>query len=426
MAEPISPLDEWLTELEQQNTAGPEQWDPGFDPNRQLVIRTIGPWRRRFPRRPNYRPWFFDRLHPLLIENWPISRETKILAGLCALSCDLTIHFQATFEYLNIHDLQVEAVNQHIKNHYAYLIDDLLLRELEALNNGDWIDQGLLAAEKRIEHKVNEILLLHHIQSRALCRLTAEFDELDQAALDKLPQGQHRKLLERHLRLEAQRQKTWLEQQELQHKQEAERKLQHLTFTETLAQRELQEQKAFLSQRHQLEKEVLARRIAHEQSLKLLEQEQKLAQEKLLKDKRREYLRQQQEQELADEIEAYQQKQKQWQAARAQIRQEQMLADKTFTEQEAEQKRRLREQQALQQQALEMKLQLEKLEHEAKLKEAELERRKQNAGKNQETADFLRQEIELLVLEQRRNEMFKKMREAEERLQLPEPSDQAE
>ncbi|MDT8407236.1 MAG: hypothetical protein RQ715_08300 [Methylococcales bacterium] len=418
-----SPLEQWLQELEPSFAEQAEQWDPGFAPGQQVVVRKIGRFKRRFPRPSRFRARWFDRVIILPIDTWRLNWQAPLFSSYCTLSCALTLHVQATLSYLNRHDID-QDVGPHIQQHYAQLLETQWLQILQQLERGDWLEHGLAAAEQQMVSQVNETLLLQDILARSNCQITAEFAELDEQAITKLPTYQHRSLLTRHLQLKTQRQQEWLAQQELEHKQAAERKLQHLTFTETLALRELEEQQQLLAQRHHLEQAILAERLNHEQELKALELEQQLSHEQQLKDRHREHLRQQKNDELAEEIALYQHKQAQWRAVRARMRQEQLETERKLAEQAAEQQRQLREQQALQQQALDLRLQLEQLDHEARLKETELERRKQQANTHQQTSDLLRQEIELLVLEQRRNDLLKQVRAAELR-QLPGPEQDA-
>jgi hypothetical protein len=175
-------LDAWLTGLQPQTFPDAtefEVWDPGFDGESRVVLSKLGPYYKLFDYPAKFFPRFYHRVYPLPVAEWPVIVSTTLYGGLCTVEAQLTIHFQATFNYVERNPDALPDINAHIKNGYEGLIKTTVDAELRNLRSGNWIETGLSATERLIEKTINEALIVKYIKCRAVCSLTPSFADLE-------------------------------------------------------------------------------------------------------------------------------------------------------------------------------------------------------------------------------------------------------
>jgi len=171
-------IDNWLVSADPEfDSAAYDTWEPGFNVDRQVVYRKLGPYKKIFLRPEKFVKRFYHTVYPLPIEEWQCTDQVKLYDGFCIISLTLDLRFQATFKYALSNMEIISELNEHIKNAYHGLVIDIVNRELLNLSDGSWIQEGLEAVEKRICVLVNEMLILKNIQSQAVCKLKPVFEE---------------------------------------------------------------------------------------------------------------------------------------------------------------------------------------------------------------------------------------------------------
>ena len=347
MSSHLSPLDAWLTGQNSDSDANDTVWNPGFDAERRIVISSFGPYHQLFERPQGFIPRFFHRVYPLLIEEWDLTIKTKLYDGFCTLTTQLQIHFQPTIHYIERNRDALPDVSRQIRITYERVIKDIVNAELIYLKDGAWVNAGLMATERKIENLINETLLLKYIQCRTICELSAVFAELtDEENLDGrfTQESVYLNVMQRNFEFrekqaqELFRQEDELELLRLEHKQ---KQLEAINQDDLLQRqkqvlesesikRQLEEQEAQRIEQHAIEMRLQVEKTNHERQLKEIE--------------------------LAAEI--------------------QYLKDRQALEQQLDLQRQLQqhEQEAhrIEQHATEMRLQVEKSNHERELKEIEL------------------------------------------------------
>lgn len=171
-------IDNWLAgnTFSGQST-NDDVWEPGFDVNRQLVYRKLGPYAKFYPRPEKFIKRFYHTLYPLPIEQWQCTDEVKLYDGFCTISVVMDLRFQATYQYA-LENLEIiSEINEHIKAGYHGLSFDIVKRELLNLSDGTWVHEGLEPVEKKICTAVCEMLLLQDIQAHVTCKLKTSFEE---------------------------------------------------------------------------------------------------------------------------------------------------------------------------------------------------------------------------------------------------------
>lgn len=428
------------------NNSFPDVWEPGFDADRQLVATRLGSYRKLFQRPDDFVKRFYHRLYPLPIENWQLTAQTSLYGGFCSIDTRLEIRFQPTCKYAIANSDALPDINQHIKTTYDGLIRDAITKELLNLADGRWIMEGLQDVEKSIANSVNEALMLRNIQCRTVCVLQPGFQELTEAdGLDArfaheaiyLRVEQKNFQFREHQQQEKLRQQQALRQQELEHQreqleihsqQEHLKRLQQAQEAEN-AKQLLQEKERQQAEQFAIEECLHRDRIAHERHLRelakeaenqeLIEQqnqqqelekrlqEEKFAHETLLK-----------EQELEHEIALFKKQQRQWNQAKESLHQEKLKQEHLFKAQEQAAQIRTRENETTAELKMQELLMAEKLKHENRLKEmqlqAEVEEHERRFLATEKTDAYLRREIELLVLEQRRAELNRSIQQAQQ------------
>jgi len=282
MTEFDNELQQWLAggDLLAQPFPAADDWIAGFDPDRQAVVLKAGPFKRLYLRPQQFSKRFYHQLYPLTIENWSYRRQLQLFDNFCCIDLLLDLRFQATLAYVQKHEELLANINQHIRQTYADLLDEIVNRELQHLSDRVWVQNGLTNIEKRIAAGVCELLTLQQIQAQAQCKITASF-----ADFPSVEPGQHNVYLHvlkktyeinEQKQIETERQQRLLEQQQILEKQRRLEHLQELTRVEIQEQalesekkrRLLEEQEDLLALQLAIEKRIHAQQISHDAQLK--------------------------------------------------------------------------------------------------------------------------------------------------------------
>ena len=403
-------------------------WDPGFDAERCVVVSKLGFHNRVFEKPVNFAPQFYQKVVALPIAHWSLSINHRLFGGFCALTGDLQIYFQATLLYAKSNRGMIAELNRHIKNTYESVITDLVKTELNLLKDGEWVQQGLADAERKIEAGINETLLLRHIQARTRCELLPQFALMATDTLEGrfVQDAVYHKIMQKDFEFREKQardqfqQADELEQIRLEHakkqleiiQQEDEIQRQKQALEAELLQKKLAEQEIQRQQQHEIEVRLQIENARYQKELKvielasvlefekeklLLEQQvalqkldQQLAHEQVLKNKRG-----------FEEVATLAQQQKSVQLEEEKALQRKRLAlEIELKEEEAEQIKR---------QKLAEKLASLKIEHDLKINkmnlDAEVKALEMRAETLKSKDDFLHKEIEWLVLDKQRAEM---------------------
>jgi hypothetical protein len=437
-----SPLELWLSEISSEANALGETWDPGFESGRQIVVAKWGPFQKAFVRTAQHKPRFYHQIFALPVEEWGFNRQIKLYGDYCTLDAMVMVRFQSTIKYAQAHLDTIATINQHIKTVCDVLLKDVVDQQLHKLSNGEWVDQGLAHVERHIEMQINECMTMQNIQCRALCELLTTFAETpDPNKLDSrfAHDDIYLKILKKNFETQEQqnkeriRQELALEQQRLDRQQRLldqynQEQALHRIEQEQAAlnlRRRLEEQERQLNEQFTIEERLHREQVYHEQNLKRLEQEaaaktqqeiqakqleidQKLQQERLA------HQQQLKETELAAEIAEFEKNQAAWNAIHERLRVEKIEQEKRIKQLENEAKLALLDTTQSEEQQLQERLLKEKMMHEARLKDMELEMQIQEHEKRftatQQLDNYLRREIELLILEKHRGELQQEVR----------------
>ncbi len=436
MSSSLSPLDVWLAG---ENSAfDPSQpfWDPGFDAERRVVISKLGPYHKLFERPQNFIPRFFHHIYSLPIDDWHVTVNTRLYGGFCAMTTELQIHFQPTLKYVERNIDALPEVNRQIKTSYESVIKDIVNAELSHLKDGKWVQTGLAEMERQIESVINETLILKHIQCRAICALTPVFEELtDDEKLDGrfTQESIYLNVMQKNFEFrEKQNQELFRQEEELEllrleHKQklletinqedEIQRQKQALE-AETIKRR-LEEQGAQRVEQHAIETRLHEEKTKHETHLKEIEltaeiqyqKEKQIRQQQLEMQKQAQQLEHERllkELQRDAETREYEKERIQWlQGKEQEQRLKQLELETELKEQEIQQLERQKIQEKLEAEKIKHQTRLHEMQLEAEIKELEL---RAEATKNKD--EYLRREIEWLVLDKQRAELTRSIREA--------------
>jgi hypothetical protein len=432
----LSPLDAWLTGEIATVDSGLLFWDPGFDAERRVVIAKLGPYHKLFERPQHFIPRFFHRVYPLPINDWLLTTQTRLYGGFCTMTAELQIHFQPTLKYVERNMDALPEVNGQIKTSYESVIKDIVNAELSHLKDGSWVHTGLAEMERQIESVINETLILKYIQCRAICALTPAFEEpADDEKLDCrfTQESIYLNVMQKHFEFrEKQHQELFRQEEELEllrleHKKklletinkedEIQRKKQALE-AETI-KRLLEEQEAQRIEQHVIETRLHTEKTKHETHLKEIElaaeiqyrKEEQIRQQQLEQQKQAqqlEHIRLLKELQRDAETREYEQQRIQWlQGKEQEQRLKQLELEAELKEQEIHQLER--------QQILE-RLEAEKLLHQNRIHQmhldAEVKELELRAEATKSKDEYLRREIEWLVLDKQRAELTRSIREA--------------
>ncbi len=437
-----SPLEQWLAEISAEADALTTTWDPGFDSGRQIVIAKLGPFEKSFQRPALFTQRFYHQVFPLPVEEWRFNRQIKLYGDFCTIDALVTIRYQATIKYAQANLEVLPAINQHIKTRCEGLVKDAVDQKLRNLDDGEWVEKGLSAVERRIEIQINETLTLQNIQCRAVCEILSSFsDTPDPNKLDSriAHDDIYLKILKKNFETqdkqnkERLRQELLLEQQRLDRQQRLidqynQEQALHRIEQEQAAlnlKRRLEEQERHLGEQFLIEERLHREQIYHEQNLKRLEQEasaktqqeiqaKQFEAERLLLQEKLEHEQRLKEIQLNTEIAEFQKKQDAWNATNERLRVEKIDQEKRLKQLEYEAEMALLDTKQSEGQKQQERLLLEKLTHEARLKDMELEMQIQEHEKRfaatQQLDNYLRRDIELLILEKHRGELAQEIK----------------
>ncbi len=436
MSTNLSPLDAWLSGENSAFESGQLFWDPGFDAERRVVISKLGPYYKLFERPQNFIPRFFHRVYALPIEDWHLTTEAQLYGGFCSMTTELQIHFQATLKYVERNRDALPEVNKLIKASYESVIKDIVNAELSHLKDGQWVQTGLTEMERQLENAINETLVLKHIQCRTVCALTPVFAELtDDEKLDGrfTQESIYLNVLQKNFEfrekqnLELFRQEEELERLRLEHKQklleainqEDEIQRQKQALEAEAIKRQLREQEAQRVEQYVIETRLHEEKTRHEMQLKEIElaaeiqyqKEKQIRQQQLDLHKHAQQLEHERllkELKRDAEMRDYEKERLQWlQGKEQEQRLKQLELEAELKEQEIHQLERHKIQERLAAEKIEHQNRIHQMQLEAEIKELEL---RAEATKNKD--EYLRREIEWLVLDKQRAELTRSIRQA--------------
>lgn len=163
-----------------------EGWDPGFDANRWIIVSRIGSLRNVFQRPELYKKRFYQTAHHIPVTDWQLSWDFQLLTGLCNGTVKLDIHIQPTVEYARQHIDALPDLSSHVKTSMEKVLIEAVQAELEKIEHGRWLRDGLESIETIIVDLVNELLVIHEIQCRTRCEIEAQFKQFTAEELSEL------------------------------------------------------------------------------------------------------------------------------------------------------------------------------------------------------------------------------------------------
>lgn len=275
-------LERWLagSDIFEEQYPGAENWSAAFDADRQAVVIKLGPYKRLYLRPQRFTKRFYHQLYPLKIEAWSVRKQIKLFEEFCTVDMTLDLRFQATLAYIQKNCELLSTINQHIKQTYSGLIEDIIHRALQTLEDGEWVHSGLSSVEQSIANSSCELLAIHQVQAQATCNIKVSFQEFSSVQPGRDTVYLH--VLQRTFEANEQKNREVSRQQRLLERQELEEKrlrLQHLkdiTELELRAQaleaekvrRLLEEKEDQLAEQLAIEKRIYAEQIRHEAQLK--------------------------------------------------------------------------------------------------------------------------------------------------------------
>ena len=440
-----STIDTWLqTQFPDIDNPVSTTWDPGFDSERRIVVAKIWNYQGVFLREDNYKKRFFHTIYPITISDWNINSQIKLYDGFCTVDTELNIRFQASFKYVQANAEVLPTVNEHIKSCYEGIVRDAIDKELLDLADGTWIETGLTAVERQIETAVNEALMVKNIQCRTLCTIKPSFEEFpDDAELDgrftqesiylqvlsknfafREKQAKEKRRQEEHI------ENTTLQRQreQIEHiKQEEQIKGEKLAEHAASIKRQLLQQETQQDEQHKIEARLHEVSLTHDNRLKEMEQQAKNAQleqqleseqmmeRKIQKEKRKQqiYLK---EKRAEAEIEEFEKRQIMWNKAKQREQQEKLQQKQRLKHQAMELDLQAQEISKAEQHKIDIRLQQAEIKHQQQMTElkltAEVKEREKHAATAEQTNEYLRKEIEMLVLERQRAELSQSIKNA--------------
>lgn len=290
MSSSISELERWLSGGELMTPSNNlEDWEPGFDVDRQVVrTRVGGVYQKLFLRPDVFTKRFYHEVFPLSVDEWRYQETLELFDGFCLVDVDLELHFQATLKFVQRNAEALPDINSHIKLTFQRMLTDIIHKEVRTLHEGNWVRNGLTDIENKIAVRICELLMVQNIQSQALCRLRAEFQEFPEVQPGKDNVYLH--VLKQSHEINEQKKQTHFEQHQaikemkLQQKQQDIEQLQKYAEIERQKRLQQAEQKLILLQDEEralsaqltIEKRIEIEKIRHRQQLKEMEQEAEL------------------------------------------------------------------------------------------------------------------------------------------------------
>jgi len=431
-------LEKWLGGFGfDQEIAGQESWDPGFDAERRIVHSRLGFYNKLFSRPDKFVKRFYHTVYPLTIADWFLTADNKLYDGFCTIATQLDIRFQASIKYAAANWEFLPDINRHIKAAYEGLVRDVIDRELLNLDDGAWIQSGLKDTEQRIAYAVNELLMMRDIQCRTFCTLKPSFEELSEdAGLDGrfVQESVYLSVVKKNFEFrekqaqEKQRQEQELENQKLLHEQlqlqqlNREEELQRLKAIQEAEnqQRRLKDQEKLQAEQFAIEKRLHAEKIKHENELKEMALRAEIEEQEKRQALQREIEQQNQLNQLAHgarlketaldaEIREFEKQQARWNEAKERMHIENLRQQQRLQQMDLEAELKAQERQQQERSKMQQKLQADRIEYEARLKgmqlEAEVKEQQKRFEATEKSDEYLRREIELLILEKQRAEL---------------------
>lgn len=432
-------VDNWLLQHFSELTTKPDKnvWEPGFDAERRIVIADYRLLTKVFERPKIFTPRFYHSIYPIPIDEWYLTNQTSLYDGFCSISVQITIRFQATIEYAQANIENIADINDHIKTSYKGLVMDTIEKELNRLNDGEWIQKGLADVEQRMATNINEDLMVNNIQCRTFCTLKARFKELtiDNTLNDRFTKTPiYLSILQKNFEFrEKQNQELFRQQQALAEEQLLQKRKQVEQHDHDLAIErqqkliEAESEKKLLLEKENYQAEQLkiktrlqAEQIKHKHLLHKMSYEAKLRDQKTrrinqiqldeeIHAKKLEQNMRQKEIELAAEIEEFKKQHTSWNEAKLRLQEEKTEQERLSLQREQEALIRAEELAQTGFQEKQAQLQLAKIEHETSLNHAklaaQLKEQEERYQASKQTEEYLRREIELLVLEKQRAEL---------------------
>ena len=413
-------IDKWFIEgaLATDERTISEVWEPVFDADRQLVLSKMGPYWKLTLRPEGFIKRFYHQLYPLPIEKWLISRQIKLYDGFCTVDVTLNIRFQATLKYALSNMDILSDINAHIKTVYEDLLINLIDKELQGLSDGAWVQKNVSDIEKRMSLAVGEMLILHNIQSQALCTVKPFFEEFPNVHLIK--ENVYLRVLKKSFEFnEAKREELFhqeqeIERQKLEHKQVLLDQLNHDAKLERLKQAQealnkkilLEEHEKQLHEQYEIEKQLHAEKIKHDNVLKEIQLEADIQEQQKRETRLRiseqisqiETLAHQaklKEKELEADIAKYENEQTKWKESRYKIH----VQDIAFEERQKQ---------------LEFESNVKNQKHR---EQQRLELQKESYQQRKQADIYLQREIELLTLEKQQLELQLAIKDAQKQLE---------
>ncbi len=322
-------------------------WDPGFDVNRQVVYKKLGPYTKVYPRPDKFIKRFYHTVYPLPIEEWHCKEQVKLYDDFCTIDIILDVRFQATFSYAQKNIEIISEINEHIKTGYHGLTLDIINRELLNLSDGAWVHEGLEPVEKKVCSAVSEMLLLQDIQSQVTCKLKPSFEEFPDVQFAK--ESVYLSVLKKSFEFNDLQKDELFRQQQEQEKQKIEHKRKHLKQLNEIAEvdRErlavqtennkllLKEKEQQQLEQFEIKKRIHADKVKHSRELKEMTfaaelEENQMNQERLRKNEEQEQINliahqaTLKERELEAKIEEYEREQASWREAKDKIHAEEL------------------------------------------------------------------------------------------------------
>ncbi len=432
MNNPDKLLEQWLSGGGLTfNEENPEDiWEPGFEAGRRIVIAKLGPYYKIYKRPEKFVKHFYHQVYELPVFDWIVTHQVKLYGGFCQINATVDIRLQATLKYAKENVDRLDNINRYIQDNFKGLIFDLIDNELHSLDDGEWIKNGLRQIEKNLDMAINELMLLKNIQCRALSSLQPEFADPDDSShvnAKFVHESVYLNVVQKNFEFKEKQQQELLRQQEEQEQlalqqynleQELERKRQaqesenqrlrllekeqqqndqHLIekrmhtestrhviqLRELAAEAELQAEEDQLQRKQKMEQKLLSQKLAHENRVK--------------------------EKQLLDEIKEAEKRELQWNKSKQRLHDEKLELEKQLKQKELEMELDVEEARQIEELKRQERLERERMQMENRLKDLQLDadvtEQKKRFDATNRSADYLRREIELLVLEKQRVEL---------------------
>ena len=340
MNKSVTEIDNWLVAAEFDDQVETyDVWEPGFKPDRQIVISKFGPYKKTFLRPEGFVKRFYHTVYSLPIDEWQSVEQIKLYDNFCTIDITLDVRFQATFIYAQNNMEILTELSEHIKNAYYDLSNDIIHRELLNLPDGSWVRDGLDKIENKICSSVSEMLIMQNIQSQVTCLLKPSFEEFPDVQFAK--ESVYLSVLKKSFEFKDEEKELIFQHQQVQESKKIDYKRQQLQQLNEVAELERQKQaiqaenkRQYLEDKiqHQAEQFTVSQtihreRVEHNHELKkmtLLAELKQKAREKQLqreheqqeKDRWIQHKKALKERELQAEIAEYKHEQKNWRLAK--------------------------------------------------------------------------------------------------------------